>query len=334
MKHFAYFFLISILFTAGCTSSKDAEDFSRTEPLMGTFLEVKVFSRDFDKAKLASLAGEAFDLGKKLEEALSAYNPESEVNRLNISGRIKASPELFYVLEKTGEINALTSGEFDPTVAPVLKKGGFYDGMLPELLNKIPVSFSGIGWHNVELNTETKEVILKNDAWLDLSGIAKGYIVDRISSFLRKKGVSSFLVNAGGDIYCTEKLDGNGWKIGVRRPASNDIACILYVQNTAVVTSGDYENVVIDKETARPISHIIDPLTDKARAEVPSSVTVVTSNCTQADALATGMLAMGEEKAIKLADSLPDVDVVVVGVQGDVGRIIFSEGAKKHILGR
>ena len=333
MKRLICLFLIFSL-TSGCTLKETPASYSRTEPLMGTFLEVKVFSQDLDKATLAAITGEAFDLGNKLEEALSAYNPESEVNRLNTSGRIKASQELFFVLEEAGKINTLTNGEFDPTVAPVLKKSGFYDGMLPELLNRIPVSFSGIGWHNVELNPESKEVVLKNGAWLDLSGIAKGYIVDEISSFLKAKEVSSFLVNAGGDIYCTEKLDGMGWKIGVRQPASNDIACILYVQSTAVVTSGDYENVVIDKETGRPISHIIDPLTDEAILEVPSSVTVVASSCTRADALATGMLAMGEEKAVKLADSLSSVDIIVVGVPGEAGKIIYSEGARKHVLGR
>ena len=301
---------------------------------MGTFLEIKVFSRDLDKVKLSVITEEAFDLGKKLEEKLSAYNPDSEVNQLNVSGKIKASDELFYVLEKSGKINALTGGEFDPTVAPVLKKDGFYSNMPKELVNRIPNSFTGIGWHNVELDPKTKEVALRSSAWIDLSGIVKGYIVDRISSLLKEKGINSFLVNAGGDIYCTEKLDGDGWRIGIRQPASKNIACVLYLKNTAVVTSGDYENIVIDKETGRPISHIIDPLTDKARTEVPSSVTVIANSCTKADALATGMLAMGEEKAIKLADSLPQVEVIFAGVPGNVKKLIFSIGAKKHILGR
>jgi len=101
----------------------------------------------------------------------------------------------------------------------------------------------------------------------------------------------------------------------------------------AVATSGDYENVVIDRKSGEYISHIIDPSGEKAKREIPSSITVIAPTCAEADALATGMMAMDKDKAIALADTLKDVEIIAIECPGGRRSMNFSKGAAKYVVG-
>ncbi|MFH1552422.1 MAG: FAD:protein FMN transferase [Candidatus Omnitrophota bacterium] len=329
-----FYILFGALLIAGCSHLTGPGEYSRTEPLMGTFVQVKVAAPGRSKAQLKEAAQAALALARRLEQRFSVFYPLSEVNALNIAKTQKVSTELFDLIEKANSISSETGGEFDITVAPILKANGFYEDMPAEIRDKIPEGFGGVGWENVTLNLQERLVTLQNGAWIDLSGIAKGYIVDRIAKFLKKKGITACLINAGGDIYCGDKDRSGIWNIGVREPASMRVVIVLGIRDMAVATSGDYENVVIDKDTGEAVSHIIDPSVDKARAEVPSSVTVIAPTCIVADALATGMMAMGPGKAITLADTLDNVEVITLAYSGGKLKIDFSKGAEKYVVRR
>ena len=325
--------LTTVSFLAGCSGAGGPAEYARTEPLMSTFVQLKASSSERSAGELKSAVDGVFDLARELEERFSVYAAGSEINRLNLSKRMEVSPELFALLKEAKRISRLTGGEFDVTVAPVLKDKGFYADMPSAVRESIPDGLSGIGWENIELEDETSLATLRNNAWVDLSGIAKGYIVDSMVSFLREKGVDFFMINAGGDIFCARKTDGAPWRVGLREPGRNSIIITLDLKDMAVATSGDYENVIMDKRTGRAVSHIIDPSDDEAKPEVPSSVTVIAPTCVEADALATGMMAMGEARALKAADGMEGVEIITAAGTGRGKGLHFSRGAEKFISG-
>ncbi|NQT32755.1 MAG: FAD:protein FMN transferase [Candidatus Omnitrophica bacterium] len=335
------FSLVLVLLALNSCGFKGKErECVKTEALMGTFVQIKAYSDGLSQEKLNRAVDEAFKKALELEKKFSIFYPESEVNALNISKRREVSIELYDIVEKSIKISELTGGEFDITVAPILKADGFYADMPAGIKDLIPDSPHGVGWRNIIMNSEAGTITLINGAWIDLSAIAKGYIVDRLSELLQERRIEKFLINAGGDIYCADKAKEALWHIGVRKPVSGGevrtseegIIAVLGLKKTAVATSGDYENVVFDPETGEVESHIIDPLKDEPRTEVPSSITVIGPRCALADALATGMMAMGREKAIDLADTLSDIEIIVVENPEGKAEVSFSKGAKEYVL--
>ena len=330
MKRFILL-LLCVSVVCGCSRVGREGRYSRTAMLMGTFVQVKVAEPGYRRGEIAGAVEEALQRARELEKKFSVFDPKSEANALNLAGTRKVSPELFDLVEEAARISRVTGGEFDVTVAPALKANGFYEMMPAELRDRIPDGFSGVGWKNIQLDPGGGSIALGGGAWIDLSGIAKGYIVDQMSAVLRKKRITGFLINAGGDIYCGTKNKGDAWKIGVREPGTRNVVSTLGVKNAAVATSGDYENVIIEENTGEIISHIIDSSPDKTGRKVPSSVTVIAPACAEADALATGMMAMGREKAMALADTMENVSIIVIECPGGQRTINFSRGAAKYL---
>ncbi len=299
---------------------------------MDTFVQVKVSEPGVPRGEMKQAVDEAFELAGRLQKKFDAFDPASEVNALNIAGTKKVSRELYGLIKEAKRISYLTGGEFDITVAPVMKANGLYGNMPAELREKVPGSFEGVGWKNVSLRLDGS-IMLRKGAWVDLSGIAKGYIVDRMTGALKGKGIEEFMINAGGDIYCAGRGAGSSWKIGVRAPGAKGVVTALDIKGRAVATSGDYENVVLGGDGQEKISHIIDPVHDRAMEEVPSSVTVIAPTCAEADAFATGMMAMGGKRAIRLADTLEGVEIIVVKSPGGKMSVDYSKDAKKYVSG-
>ena len=322
---------VAMVLVAGCSRPESAPaEYSRSVPLMHTFVEIKVVSKTFTRVDLAKAVDESMELAGYLEKKFNAFDPDSEVNSLNQERILNVSEDLYRVIKEACRISRVTGGEFDITVAPALKADDFYADMPEGLRDKIPEVDKEISWRDIFLSPEGEVVALEEGVWIDLSGIAKGYIVDRISDLLRDTGIEGYMVNAGGDIYCGGTSGDRPWRIGVRKPAAETVAATLALTEIAVATSGDYENVVFDADTGGNVSHIIDPATERAVPELPSSVTVIAPTCAEADALATGMMAMGSEKSLHLADSMDGVEIIVIGVQGDPETVKFSEGAGKY----
>jgi thiamine biosynthesis lipoprotein len=151
---------------------------------------------------------------------------------------------------------------------------------------------------------------------LDLAGIAKGYAVDRCAMILRSYGVTSALVNLGGNMYAIGAPPGKeSWTIGIRDPVATDAVIGSFsLRDAAVATSGNYENFVeID---GKRYGHIIDPRTGYPVDHV-LSVTVVASTALEADALSTGFFVLGPDKAAEALDGLPGVRALFLMPDGD-----------------
>ncbi|MBD3426129.1 MAG: hypothetical protein GF409_02740 [Candidatus Omnitrophica bacterium] len=325
---------IALAMFSGCSRPTSASGYSRVEPLLGTFVQIKIQQAVVPEKKLEEAAQGAMRLARSLEEKYSSFDPESEVNELNSARQKRVSPQLFQLISEAQRIGALTGGQFDITVSPVLKADGFYRNMPKEILDQIPDDYTGVGWDNIVIDQAAGTVKLLNGAWIDLSGIAKGYIVDRMVEYLRGRGLRAVMVNAGGDLYCGSREDAGPWKIGVRSPKGRTMAVTLQVENSAVATSGDYENVVLEGRTGKVLSHLIDPHSDRALDEKYSSVTVIAPTCMEADALSTGMMVMGPERAVKLAERLEGIEIITVSAPEGRQKVKSSEGAEKYMMWR
>ena len=257
--------LVSLLFLAGCAE----RTFRKSAFLLGTEVEITVSEKNAKKAK------RAIELAlKKIrdeEKNLSYYLASSELSRINQNAGkrwIEASPELFSLIKISLAYSQLTDGAFD-------------------------IAFSCGGYKKIILDEKRKRIkFAQKGMALDLGGIAKGYIVDRIVKFLQKEGVKEGIVNAGGDL----KVFGRkSYRIAIRNPFDKkNILKVIAVKNKAVCTSGLYERA----------GHIRNPKTGKPIANPLASVTIIAPTAMAADALATAVMVMGRERGEKLLQKL------------------------------
>jgi len=291
---------------------------SKQEIALGTFVEIKIEKSQGSE----KLLERTFQKIKELENKFSIFNPESEISIINKKKKIKISEETKKVIEKAIEISKLTDGAFDITCKPLLdlykhaNKRNF-----PPSQSEIEKVLKKVGWEKIKI--KGNYLFLKEDMELDLGGIAKGFIVDEIVSFLKKEGVKNGIVNAGGDIYCFGlNPEGRKWKIGIRNPREKDkIIEIIKITEKAVATSGDYERYLMIK--GKKYGHIVNPKTGKTVEEFPASVTIIASDCTTADGLATGCFVLGAKKGIELLNQLKGIEGIIIDGDMKIYRTIF-----------
>jgi thiamine biosynthesis lipoprotein len=254
-----------------------AERFEAVEPHMGTLVRVTIYSKD------ASPMRAAFERIRELDDKLSDYKPESELNRLCRIRNMRVSEDLFRVLEAAQKLSALTDGAFDVTIGPVTHLWRLGKAADAEAMARV-------GWRNVALDKRHRTVELKlTGMQLDLGAIAKGYAADEALKTLRRLGVKQALIAVSGDIVAGDAPPGTrGWRVGLE-PAGGEI----FLRNAAVSTSGDAEQ--FREIGGVRYSHIIDPKTGLGLTSA-IAVTVVARRGLDADPIATAVSVMGEEK--------------------------------------
>lgn len=297
---------IVVLQGLGLTSLK------RTEIIMGTLIEITVIPAN-EKA-----VGEAFEAIKKVDTLMSTYKEDSEISILNREGEGQISEETLEVIKDALRFSELSKGAFDITCRPLLNlwKKAKKEKKIPTK-EEIEEACSLVGYQNIIL--DGNQIRLKKKGMqIDLGGIAKGYAVDKAVEALKKNGIKRALVNAGGDLYALgTNRQGEEWQIGIQDPREKDkIVDIIRVEDKGVATSGDYIRYFTLE--GRRFSHIVDPRTGLTVQDVPMSVTIVGPEATSTDALATGVFVLGPEEGMKLINSLPEVEGMII-----------SEGMKK-----
>ena len=242
----------------------------------------------------------------KINKQMSTYDKSSELSLFNQASAPFAqqiSPEFSQVLNLSFQIHSLTQGYFDISVGPIVNLWGFGPDKLNRLQpdqNQIKLAQSKVGLNAIELNdlSLTKTA----DRYLDLSAIAKGFAVDEVAKLIEGLGIEAYLVEIGGEMRVKgEKAKGISWKVAIEAPDFSErrVQKILSLKDVAMATSGDYRNYFED--SGQRFSHSIDPFTARPVKHKLASVTIIDDNCARADALATAMLVMGEEKAKEFA---------------------------------
>jgi thiamine biosynthesis lipoprotein len=202
--------------------------------------------------------------------------------------------------------------------------------------SKIDSILKFVGFNLIEL--KGNKVIKKDPrVSLDFNAFAQGYSVDVVSEFLNSKGVMSYIVEIGGEVYAKgKKPTGDNWKIGIEKPidnkeSSNAYKAFVKLENLAIATSGNYRRFII--EDGVKYHHHIDPKTGYPTRNNLLSASVFTKECISSDANATGILVMGLDKSKEFLLAHPELQAYLI-YSDDKGnyQVYETEGLKAILI--
>ena len=315
--------ILAAVVAALLTPTAHAEWFSRiNDGIMGTRIQVELWSDDEAQANGAIDA--VMEEMERIDRDMSTYKPDSEVSRVNdnaAKGPMEISPELFDLLTTALEYSRITEGAFDITYASV---GYMYDFRAHKrpTEEQIEAALPAVNYRHVILDPEKHTVFFSQPGVrIDLGGIGKGHAVDRGIAILQARGVQHALVTAGGDSRIIGDRFGKPWIVAIRHPDDKDrVIAKIPLVDTAISTSGDYERY-FDEDGVR-YHHIIDPHTGHSASKVRSA-TVLASTATRTDGLSKTAFVLGADEAIRIYNSLDDVDAILVTPDG---RVLYTKG--------
>lgn len=334
-SHSRFFYLIlctvlvcpMLLFT-GCGNITDADtSTSGNQPIsinsvkLNTAVQITIYDSQ-DKA----LLDDCLALCDKYELIFSRTNEKSELYKLNhrkdvsdedfntdgqttpypVSGTADTwhiSEDLAALLSEGLDITRESDGAFDIAIAPLTSLWDFTaeDPKVPDdaaIQKALPLCSSD------GVTIDGQDITLpSDDIQFDVGAIAKGYIADRLKDFLVKKGVKSAIINLGGNVLCIgSKPDGTPFKIGIQKPFAdrNETEAVMDITGKSVVSSGIYERCF--KQDGKLYHHILNPQTGYPYDNGLISVTIISDQSVDGDALSTTCFALGLEDGLKFAE--------------------------------
>ena len=334
-SHSRFFYLIlctvlvcpMLLFT-GCENITDADtSITGNEPIsissikLNTAVQITIYDSQ-DKA----LLDDCLALCDKYELVFSRTNEKSELYKLNhrkdtsdkdpnadgqttpypVSGTADTwhiSEDLASLLSQGLSITRESDGAFDIAIAPLTSLWDFTaeDPKVPDdaaIQKALPLCSSD------GVTIDGQDITLpSDDIQFDVGAIAKGYIADRLKDFLVKKGVNSAIINLGGNVLCIgSKPDGTPFKVGIQKPFAdrNETEAVMDITGKSVVSSGIYERCF--KQGGKLYHHILNPQTGYPYDNGLISVTIISDQSVDGDALSTTCFALGLEDGLKFAE--------------------------------
>ena len=315
---------VSISFLNACDSSSNLEQNTNKSKsvlqgkTMGTTYNVViVHSKELavDKDKLKS------DIDSYLQsfnQQVSTYIPDSQISQFNNSDStswIKVDEDFFSIVQAAQNVSKLSAGAFDISISPLVDLWGFGPKKRDDVPNpaQIEAALTQLGYQQLELNPEQQSLRkAQGNLRIDLSAVAKGFAVDKVSELLHKNDFPNHLVEIGGELRASGLNQADQkWRIAIEQPdlTTKITQQGLEITNRAVATSGDYRNYFVEKGQRR--SHIIDPKTGYPITHKLASVTVVDDSTALADAYATALLVMGEKEG-KVFAKENNLDVLMI----------------------
>ncbi len=297
---------------------------------LNTYVKVTLYGSGSDE-----IAGRAVDMCSEYERIFSRTDEDSMLYRLNNAGSLtrkeaaddKGFDELTALVRSGIEYGKLTDGALDITIEPVssLWKFGTDEAALPDA-GQIADALTKVDYSKVEVTDDTIEL---NGCRLDLGATAKGYIAGKICDYLKKEGVTGAIVDLGGNISCIgTKADGTGFTVGIKEPFDEEgqMSLALDLSDMNIVTSGVYERYFYDND--KLYHHILNPATGYPCENGMLSVTVISADAAQCDALSTGCFVLGMDKAKELVEGLDGVYAVFIDDNYDV---YYTKGTERFI---
>ncbi|GAB3509237.1 hypothetical protein GCM10027442_16390 [Emticicia fontis] len=266
---------------------------------MGTMFRIVLYAPDSAKALAASQ--KAFVRLDTLNIILSDYREDSEINRLcRTSGTgefVKVSDDLWKIVQESIKGARLTENNFDITIGPMtqLWRRMKRQKQLPSEA-QIAEARAKVGMENIVLNSKSQSIMLKKQGMrIDFGGIGKGYAEDEMMKILQENGITSAMIEAGGNIVVSNAPpQEKGWKVIIN---TTD----YYLKNSGVSTSGDlYQFVEID---GKKYSHIIDPKIGIGVTEL-RQVTIISKDGTSSEWLSKALYLMDKKKSKQLVKKM------------------------------
>lgn len=283
------------------------------------------------------------DIKKALAEvdnALSPYNPNSIITRINQNRDTTLNAHFTHVFTLAQRVSEETDGAFDITVAPMVNAWGFgfkhSIEISPEAIDSLK---EVVGYQKIAIEGDK---VKKTDerVMLDCSSIAKGYGVDIVARALDKKGVQHYMVDIGGEVVVKGKNPRmKTWRIGINKPVEDSLSInqelqtILEVSGIGMATSGNYRKFYY--KDGKRYAHTIDPRLGQPVQHNILSATVVAADCTTADAYATAFMVMGLEKSMEFCNKHPELNAYFIcDGEGDTYEIHYTPGMERYMVKR
>jgi len=294
----------------------------QTRFMMDTYVTLHAIGPQKITSRAISLA---LDRMQELDTKLNHLNPKSPIYTFNINATPITDAEILELVKLALQVARDSDGAFDITIEPLVEIWGFY-GNSPHVPDDkdIKNALDAVGYQFLVLG-DSKLEKKKDSVRIDLGGIAKGYIVREAAKVLRKEGVKSGLIDAGGDVYALGKKGSDLWKIGIRNPRGEDLLGYVEVEDLAVMGSGDYERFF--EKNGKRYHHIFNPKTGYP-AEGVIGTTIIHADPVLANVWSKPIFVLGPERGMELVKRIPGMEAMVVKSSGEV---LYTDGLE-HAL--
>lgn len=316
--------LLSIFFLAACSSKNDLreEPYSKESFSLGTYIRIRVY----DKGKETALKA-AFDRIDELESKLTTDSKDqsSEIEEINRQAGIqpvKVSSDVYQLVKTAAAYSEKSNGGFNYTIGAItqLWRIGREDARKPEQA-EIAAALQKVDFHKVSFSDEEQTVFLQEAGmYIDLGAIAKGYITDEVVKTLQDQGVTSAILDLGGNIYVLGKnpnQEDGLWSVGVQDPnlARGVTIGSLKTTNQTIVTSGIYERKL--EVGDQVYHHIFDSTTGYPYENDLASVSIITDQSIDGDALSTLVYSKGIKAGLDYVEQETDNSTNAIFVSKD-----------------
>ena len=315
------FILTITLSLCGCEKTKEVQKFGGEA--QGTTYHISFWSVQEADTQAVKKTVDA-ELSR-LDKLLSNYRPDSDIEQLNAT--LSSEPqtvnaEIITLIEQARVVSQASNGCYDLTIKPLFDLWGFKKDKLsiPDQAT-LEKTLKEVGFAQIGVIDATHLRKLNPELRIDLSSIAQGYSVTRITNLLEQQGIENYLVEIGGELQTHgKKPDNESWHIALEKPLSgertmNKIITIERTEPLAVMTAGTYRHYFDDN--GKRYSHILDAKTGKPVAHHTVSVTVLHNDPTQADAWDTALLCMGTQAGLEAANKA-GIAALFIEQQGEV----------------
>lgn len=307
---------ISVLLTVSCSSVNNTEELQVTGTYFDTIISIKIWDGNQD------ILDHCIEICKNYEQMFSPSVADSDISKINCSEGtpVEVSNETAELIRIGKKYGDLTNGKFDITVASAVNLWNFKNNTNKNIPDQklIADAVEHIDYNTVlvEGNTVTMS---DPEAMIDLGGIAKGYIADRIKEYLLSCEIEHALINLGGNtLTIGSKYDGSDYKIGIQKPFAGEgsVIAVLSVSDSSVVSSGNYERYFEKDNTI--YHHILDPDTGFPVHNELTQVTIISDYSTEGDALSTSCFVLGIEKGMELINQTENTEAIFVTSDGQI----------------
>jgi len=269
----------------------------------------------------------------EVDEQMSTWNPTSALMRFNavpVGDWVELPHHLLRVLQAGLSVSALSEGAFEMNIGDAVRAWGFCSD---------PINLAAIKSASAAPRVPATQALLLDVSAgrarklaplaLDLSGIAKGYGVDRLAETAIAHGIAHALCSIDGEVRAVgTRATGAPWTVGIDAPDS-DIRgshSVIALENAAVATSGDYRHFLTIRKTR--LSHTMDPATRAPVVDAPASVTVLGPSCMMADAMATAIMVRGIHRGTSFAQK-HGISALLLSRSGENRRIGLFRGPEQ-----
>ena len=310
------------IFLFGCQHQQYSKE-TLTDFYLNTVVSVTVYESQSDSYSAKELCENCMNMTADYENLFSKTIEGSDIWNINHSGGVPVtvSDETITLLQTAISYSELSNGLVDPTIGTLSTLWNFSENKKTVPSDEeIQRALSHVDYHAIHI--EGSQVYSSDpDACIDLGFIAKGYIADRLKEYLCSQGVSSAIINLGGNVQTIgNKPDNTAYKVGVQKPFAETGTALLSVSvtNKSVVSSGNYERCFWIDDTL--YHHILSTENGYPVTNDLSQVTIICDSSADGDALSTLCFILGYDKGRELIENLPDTEAIFVMQDGSINK--------------